>query len=169
MLEHVNESADYVEKVARLLNPGGRFIFLVTNFNSVQGRFYEMNDFPRHVNLFNKRSARLMFERVGLQMLRHRTDQQVFGVHLQGCLVYAVDCLLGYSRSEVMGEWKNDLTLDVFFRQWRGRPSSLIRQISRIDWVLLAPIGKLMDCIGMGFILTIEAQKPMQYEKELGE
>ena len=161
VLEHVYEPAEYVANVARLLRPGGTFIFLVTNFNSVQGRFYEMDDFPRHLNLFTKRSARLMLERVGLQMLRHRTDQQVFGGHLQGGLVYAVKRLFGYSRAEVMGEWKNDLTLDVFFRQWRGRPSSLIRQISRIDWVLLAPIEKLMDCIGMGFILTIEARKPM--------
>lgn len=130
--------------------------------------FHEMDDFPRHLNLFTKRSARLMLKRTGLQMLRHRTDQQVFGGHLQGGLVYSVKRLFGYSRVEVMGEWKNDLTLDVFFRQWRGRPNTLIRQISRIDRFLLAPIEKLMDRIGMGFILTIEAQKPMQYEKELG-
>ncbi|MEQ1602843.1 MAG: class I SAM-dependent methyltransferase [Methylophilaceae bacterium] len=167
VLEHVYEPAEYVANVARLLKPGGRFIFLVTNFNSVQGRFYEMDDFPRHLNLFTKRSARLMLERAGLQMLRQRTDQQVFGGHLQGGLVYAVKRLFGYSRAEVMGEWKNDLTLDVFFRQWRGHPSFLILQISRIDRFLLAPIEKLMDCIGMGFILTVEAQKPMRSEKEL--
>lgn len=162
VLEHVYEPAEYVEKVAKLLKPGGHFIFLVTNFNSIQGRFYEMDDYPRHLTLFTKRSARMMLNRSGLEVVRQRTEQNIFGGHLQGGLVYIVKRIFGYSRAEVMKEWKNDLTLDPFYRQWRGNKSFLMRQLSRIDRLLLSPLEKVLDALGMGFILTIEARKPIR-------
>lgn len=161
VLEHVYEPAEYVRRIARLLRPGGHFVFLVTNFNSVQGRFYEMDDFPRHLNLFTRKSARLMLRRAGLEIVRERTDQRVFGGHLQGGLVYSFKRLFGYSRAEAMQEWKNDRTLDPFFNGWRGRPSRAMRLLARLDGALLGPLEWLFDRLGFGFILTIEARKPL--------
>ncbi len=166
VLEHVYKPAEYVHRVARLLRPGGRFFFLVTNFNSVQGRFYEMDDYPRHLNLFTRRSVRLMLKRAGLELVRERTDQQVFGGQLQGGLVYSTKRLLGYSRAEAMREWKNDQTLDPFFNRWRGRPSTAMRLAARLDRALLGPIERILDWMGFGFILTIEARKPLDAKRQ---
>lgn len=166
VLEHVYEPREYVERISELLRPGGHFVFLVTNFNSIQGRFYEMDDFPRHLNLFTRRSARLMLRRAGLEIIRERTDQQVFGGHLQGGLVYLFKRLFGYSRSEAMQEWKNDRTLDPFFKCWRGRASEPMRLLARLDSALLGPVERVLDRLGFGFILTIEARKPLNRSEE---
>ena len=159
VLEHVYEPAAYVKKIAELLKPNGRFIFLVTNFNTLQGRYYEMDDFPRHLNLFTKRSARRIVEDHGMELVRGRTDQRIFGGKLQGGLVYAAKRLGGYSRADVMFEWKHNTDLVPFFHQWRGQPSVTMRWLSRLDRLVLTPIEALLDRLGHGFVLTIEAKK----------
>ena len=159
VLEHVYEPAKYVEKIAQLLKPGGRFIFLVTNFNTLQGRFFEMDDFPRHLNLFTKASANELLQHNGLRLVRRSTDQRIFGGHLLGGLIYLAKRLGGYSRAEAMLEWKNDKTLVPFFHHWHGKPLLTMRVLSRLDRLLLTPVEWLLDRLGFGFILTIEAEK----------
>ena len=159
VLEHVYEPAKYVERIARLLKPGGRFIFLVTNFNTVQGRIFEMDDFPRHLNLFTKRSVNELLHKNNLRLTRRSTDQKIFGGHLIGGLIYLTKRVAGYSRAEAMLEWKNDKTLVPFFHHWRGKPLLAMRVISRLDRLLLAPAEWLMDRLGFGFVMTIEAEK----------
>ena len=160
VLEHVYEPAKYVEKIAGLLKPGGQFIFLVTNFNTLQGRVFEMDDYPRHLNLFTKRSAEKLLRDNNLQLVRRTTDQRIFGGHLQGGLVYLAKRLFGYSRAEAMLEWKHDKTLVPFFHQWHGETKLLMRIISRLDRLLLAPAERLVDRLGFGFVMTIRARKP---------
>lgn len=159
VLEHVYEPARYVARIAQLLRPGGRFIFLVTNFNTAQGRLFEMDDFPRHLNLFTKRSLNELLQKNGLQPVRRSTDQRIFGGHLQGGLIYLAKRLGGYSRSAAMLEWKHPETLVPFFHQWRGKPRLAMRVLSRFDRALLAPIEWLLDRLGFGFIMTIESEK----------
>ncbi len=159
VLEHVYEPAAYVEKIARLLKPGGRFIFLVTNFNTLQGRVFEMDDYPRHLNLFTKRSAQSLLRSTGMQIVRRVTDQHIFGGHLQGGLVYLAKRVAGYSREAAMLEWKHPTDLVPFFHHWHGQPRLAMRVISRLDRLLLGPVERVLDSLGFGFMLTIEAEK----------
>ncbi|MEZ5552633.1 MAG: class I SAM-dependent methyltransferase [Pseudomonadales bacterium] len=159
VLEHIYRPAEYIEKISRLLKPGGQLVLLVTNFNTLQARFFEMDDYPRHLNLFTKKSVRTLLQRHGLSIDRVSTDQSVFGGHLQGGFVYLCKRLCGYSRGEALSEWKSDATLIPFFHQWRGRGSRAMRAVAFADRILLSPIEKLLDSLGFGFTLTIVAKK----------
>jgi SAM-dependent methyltransferase len=166
VLEHVYEPREYVHKIAQLLKPGGTFIFLVTNFNSLQGRFFEWDDYPRHLTLFTKKSISKLANESGLEVVKTSTDQRIFGGHVRGGLVYLVKRLFGYSREEVLKEWKSDGVSDSFLLQWKSRPSFLIKQLSRVDKLLLLPLEYLADRLGFGFILTVEVKRPHLKESE---
>lgn len=160
VLEHVYRPMDYMKRVAELLKPGGSVVLLVTNFNSVQGRIYEMDDYPRHLTLFTRRALRRMLADCGLEWTRSTTDQRIFGGHLQGGLVYFVKRLCGYSRAEALYEWKDNVDLRPFFHGWRGDIVLPMRAVSRIDRLLLGFFEPYVDRLGMGFTLTVEARKP---------
>lgn len=161
VLEHVYEPREYVHKIAELLKPGGKFIFLVTNFNSIQGRLFEWDDYPRHLTLFTKKSVNRLMSQTGLRITKTRTEQRIFGGHMRGGLVYMVKLLFGYSREEVLKEWKTDGAWDAFLLQWRNKPSFIIKQLARIDKALLLPVEFVLDRLGFGFVLTVEVTKPV--------
>ena len=68
VLEHVYEPRPYVHEVARVLAPGGAFLGVVTNFNSIQARLLRADDYPRHLTLFTKASLRRLFTEAGLEL-----------------------------------------------------------------------------------------------------
>lgn len=160
VLEHVYEPSEYVAKIARLLKPGGRFIALATNFNSIQARLHRADDYPRHLTLFTRRSISLITSRHGLHPKRIFTDQRIFSQSLHGCLVYAVKRSLGYGVDDVLYEWKSLSDAHAFCCKWRGQWSESLRWVSRIDRAFSLPLESLLDRLGLGFTLTCIAQKP---------
>jgi len=94
VLEHVYAPDKFVRRVAELLRPGGGFIALVTNFNSIQRRFFRMDNCPRHLTFFAKGAIRLLCRRHGLNVARVKTDQRIFGV---ASMVGSCTDLSGYS------------------------------------------------------------------------
>lgn len=157
VLEHVYEPARFIEKASNMLKPGGRLVVLVTNLNSIQSRWYQADDYPRHLTLFTQSSVKQLCAANRLQLQRLSTDQQIFGGSLSGGLVYAIKRALGYSTEQAMTEWKQLDDADRFWCQWRGRPSALMKLVSRIDRVLTWPVEKVLDRLGHGFILTFSA------------
>lgn len=160
VLEHVYQPKAFVQKVADLLRPGGRFIVLVTNFNSVQGRWFRGDDYPRHLTLFTRGSLTRLLTNVGLKVHKVWTDQQVFGGSLHGGLVFGTKILFGYSGENVFHEWRQDRDPLLFCCKWRGRPSWYIKQISRFDRAVSLLPEKLLDRMGLGFNMCAIAEKP---------
>jgi 2-polyprenyl-3-methyl-5-hydroxy-6-metoxy-1,4-benzoquinol methylase len=70
VLEHVHDPAAYFRKAATLLKPGGRFVFLVTNFSSSSSRFLFREDPPRHLYFFAENTVAHYLKRVGLRLER---------------------------------------------------------------------------------------------------
>ena len=161
VLEHVYRPAQFVEKAARLLVPGGRLIALVTNFNSIQGRFLAADDYPRHLTLFTSKSIRDLAERNGLIVRRLWTDQRIFGGSLNGALVYMAKRMGGYSRDEALSEWRQIGDPLSFCAKWRGERSATILNLSRMDRALTWLPERLLDALGYGFILTFVLEKPL--------
>lgn len=159
VLEHVYEPALFFEKAVRLLRPGGRIIGLVTNINSIQSRFYHADDYPRHLTLFSKKSLRVLSEKHSMTLINTHTGQEIFGGGLAGGLLYLFKRLFGYSSSDAFKEWRQIKDADLFWCKWRGKPSALVKNVSRLDRLLTRPLEVFLDKMGFGFILTFSAEK----------
>jgi SAM-dependent methyltransferase len=160
VLEHVQDPRRFVEKAAALLKPGGRLVALVTNLNSIQGRWFRADDYPRHLTLFTRRSVRDLARRYGLTVTRIWTDQSVFGGALNGGLVFLVKRLGGYSADEAFQEWRQIDDPLQFWAKWRGKPSALVLNASRLDRAITWFPERMLDALGYGFIMTFILQKP---------
>jgi len=67
VLEHVYEPRAYARRIASVLDAGGRFLGVVTNFNSIHARWLRADDFPRHLTMFTKSSLGALLREAGLQ------------------------------------------------------------------------------------------------------
>lgn len=159
VLEHVYSPKNYVDKIGQLVKPGGYFVGLVTNLNSIQGRFFQTDDYPRHLTIFTKKSLSLLLVNAGFKVLRIWTDQRIFGSPLRGFFTYTMKRSLGYTRDEVMLEWHNINDHLAFSCKFKGRPSLWVKWCSRIDNIVLGPIEKVLDKMGFGHLLLWEAVK----------
>jgi len=73
-IEHVADPAALLQAAARLLRPGGRAVVVTDNtatldFRLFGGRHWGGYHFPRHWNLFDKRSLRRLAEQAGLEVV----------------------------------------------------------------------------------------------------
>ena len=78
-IEHVDEPARVLEAAARLLTPRGRVVVVTDNTDTVdfvlgRRRHWGGYHFPRHWNLFNRRSMDLLAARAGLRVLDIETS-----------------------------------------------------------------------------------------------
>jgi|GEM_PF-753093 len=159
VLEHVYEPTLFLEKAARLLKPGGRLVAVVTNLNSIQSRFFQADDYPRHLTIFTKGSVQRLCADQGLTLTRVHTGQEIFGGSLNGGLLYLFKRLFGYGATEALAEWKQFKDPDLFWCRWRGRNSFWVQNVSRLDRVLTYPLEKILDRLGYGLILSFAAEK----------
>ncbi len=159
VLEHVYYPAQYVSKISALLKSGGQFAGLVTNLNSIQSRWYQKDDYPRHLTIFTKQSLLKLLEKNEFHSIQVWTDQQMFGAPLSGGLVFLFKRCFGYSRSELMSEWYDKDDDLSFGAKFRGRPSLLIRLVSKIDSIILRTVEPILDRLGFGQMLLWKAMK----------
>lgn len=80
VFEHVHDPMAYFRKVAALLKPGGRFVFLVTNFNSASSRYLFREDPPRHLYFFTERTVARYLERAGLRLESGHFDDRIYAM-----------------------------------------------------------------------------------------
>lgn len=78
VLEHTHDPKSYFEAVARLLKPGGRFAFLVTNFESLSSRALFREDPPRHLYFFTPRTIERYLAAAGLRRRRMAFDGRIY-------------------------------------------------------------------------------------------
>jgi SAM-dependent methyltransferase len=88
VLEHVHDPKAYFKKAAMLLKPGGRFVFLVTNFDSVSSRHLFREDAPRHLYFFNETTINRYLESAGLKLHSTHYDDRIYQMRPVGWLRY---------------------------------------------------------------------------------
>ncbi len=88
VLEHVHDPMRYFEKAAQILKPGGRLIFLVTNFNSLSSRALFREDPPRHLYFFNEETVRAYFQACGLTPLEFNFNRDIYKMVPSNVLFY---------------------------------------------------------------------------------
>lgn len=88
VLEHVHDPRAYFNKAAKLLKPGGQFVFLVTNFNSLSSRALFNEDIPRHLYFFTQDTLRAYLADAGLEMRNIYFDKAIFEMTPVNVLYY---------------------------------------------------------------------------------
>ncbi len=76
VLEHVADPRHHLQTAYRLLNPNGRLVIAVPNFDGLQRRIFGARwnglDIPRHLQHFRGRDLRTLLEQTGFQVTRTR-------------------------------------------------------------------------------------------------
>ena len=88
VLEHVHDPMAYFQKAAQVLKPGGAFVFLVTNFDSLSSRRLFREDPPRHLYFFTERAVREYVRATGFALAAADYSDRVYGMHPVNWLVY---------------------------------------------------------------------------------
>ena len=69
-LEHVDKPIEYINKVNKILNDDGKFIFAVPNYESFDskffGKYWAANDVPRHLYHYSKKSVKKILKKSNL-------------------------------------------------------------------------------------------------------
>lgn len=88
VLEHVHDPMAYFRRVGALLEPGGCFVFLVTNFESLSSRRLFMEDVPRHLHFFTRESVRAYLDEGAMGLSSSHARDDVFGMGSRGAVNY---------------------------------------------------------------------------------
>ena len=160
VMEHVYSLRDAMQHISRMLRPGGIFVALVTNFESIPGRYMQGDDIPRHLNLFTPRSYDRLLKEFGMQPVQHLYDQKIFmGTH-RGLLVYLLKRLAGEPLDDIVSQHRAPGRRPEFCGMLRGKPSALTRTVCWFDRTIFAPVADgIAQRIGRGFIMTVIARK----------
>ncbi|HKV23756.1 MAG TPA: class I SAM-dependent methyltransferase [Candidatus Acidoferrum sp.] len=121
VLEHVHDPMAYFRKAARVLKPGGFFVFLVTNFQSAASRHLFCEDVPRHLYFFTRETVERYLRDSGFELLKERNGRDVYKLAPNNWLAFMVRTkLLGrhYSFQDVPMTSKE-------FRRSRNLPKEL--------------------------------------------
>ncbi len=159
VLEHVYHPREMLGEVHRVLKPGGTVVLLVTNINSIPGRFMRHDDIPRHTTLFSRRTLGRMLEATGFQIQTCSFGNEIFSGSTRGILNYLVKLAAGEHLEDIVAQNRTPGRWREFAIQLRGRDSRFISLIDRADMALTPFLDWLVDRCGLGFTMTVEAKK----------
>jgi ubiquinone/menaquinone biosynthesis C-methylase UbiE len=95
VMEHVYEPKEYFTKINKLLKPGGRFVFLVTNADSLYGRKAYKEDIPRHTFHFSERSLNAYAKKTGFGKIKYHYTNDFWDGTGGGTFQYMLENLVG--------------------------------------------------------------------------
>lgn len=148
VLEHVHDPMSYFRKAAQLLRPGGHFLFLVTNFESLASRALFQEDIPRHLYFFTEATVREYLRHAGLELLEARYGDEIYAMNALNISKYALRRALGCELrwQDVPGSYRSQ-------RLRAGRPDTLA---GRIGYLARNPLS-LLDHLLMPLITRWQA------------
>lgn len=88
VLEHVHNPKAYFRKAARVLKPGGLFVFLVPNFVSLASRRLFREDVPRHLYFFTRETVKQYLEGAGFRLEREDNSDAIFSMPPENFLLF---------------------------------------------------------------------------------
>ena len=88
VLEHVHDPMAYFNKVAEVLKPGGVFVFLVTNFDSISSKYLFCEDVPRHLFFFTEKTIRKYLSCFGFELLKTDYSDKIYSMRPVNWLRY---------------------------------------------------------------------------------
>lgn len=114
VLEHVHDPMAYFLKAAEVLKPGGLFVFVVTNFESLSSKRLFQEDVPRHLIFFTKVTVRRYLAKVGLEIVRADFNDRLFPMGARGTLNYLY---VTYVKGRLYGWEDQPATFSAFLEE----------------------------------------------------
>jgi SAM-dependent methyltransferase len=159
VLEHVHDPLDVLAHVSRLLKPSGRALVLVPNFNSIPARFMRHDDVPRHLLMFTPRTLRRAAHTAGLGIQRFVFGDDVFSGSTRGISNFLWKRLRGEALEDIVAQNREPGRWREFSEFIHGKPSALMRYVDRVDAAVTPFLDRLVNGLGLGFIMTAEMIK----------
>lgn len=88
VLEHVHDPMAYFMKAGEVLKPGGVFVFLVTNFDSLSSKRLFHEDVPRHLHFYTKETVKRFLRAAGLALVTADFDRNIYAMGTRGAVKY---------------------------------------------------------------------------------
>lgn len=95
VFEHLHDPDSYFKEVKRILKSGGKFVFLVTNSESLYGRMAYIEDVPRHLYHFSKKTLQKYAIKHGLKINRIVYNDRLFDGRGTGSFKYFFENIMG--------------------------------------------------------------------------
>lgn len=129
VLEHVHAPGDYFAEISRILKPGGRFVFLVPNAESLYGKRAYKEDTPRHLYHFSEKTLTAYAEKYGFEFSDCVYDNRVWDGRGHGTFYYGLLSLFGVN-------WETIYFKKIgWFRRLVGRVGILMdRVVFKFHW-----------------------------------
>ncbi|MBK7874470.1 MAG: methyltransferase domain-containing protein [Planctomycetes bacterium] len=145
VFEHLHAPSRSFAEVARVLKPGGRFVFLVTNAESLWSSRAFGEDVPRHTYHYSHRSLRAYAEKHGLGVRRLVCDDRLFDGRGKGTFRWkllratgvgfaadsARDLRPGQRLARTAGKLVDGLVFALSWEAWLGRSGMLIAEFEK--------------------------------------
>ena len=101
VLEHVHTPSDYFKVISRVLKKDGKFIFLVTNSESIYGKYAYVEDIPRHIYHFSEKSLMQYAQKYALNVVDIFYDDRFWDGRGLGTFYYGIGKLVGVNWSMI--------------------------------------------------------------------
>ena len=102
VFEHLHSPSAYFAEVGRVLKPGGHFVALVTNAESIYGRYAYKEDIPRHTYFFSPRTLDAYARKSGLCLERVDYETRLWDGSGRGAFYHAGLALAGAKWSDLL-------------------------------------------------------------------
>lgn len=124
VFEHLHQPSKYFKEVSRLLKENGEFVFLVTNSDSLYGKFAYREDVPRHTYHYSTISLKKYASDNDMSLKEIHFDDQIFDGRGVGSVVHWARKLIG-----------------VPFERFKKNKMSMIERLviklaAAIDWIV---------------------------------
>lgn len=129
VMEHVHTPSAYFQAVSNALSSSGKFIFLVTNSDSIYGKYAYKEDIPRHLYHFNESSLKQYAEKHGMILESISYDERFWNGTGRGMFRLALGRISGVTWLKM-----RDKNLNMFQKIMTFVGSSIDRVVFSIQW-----------------------------------
>ncbi len=145
VMEHLHAPSVYFTEIARILKPGGKFVFQVPNSQSLWGACAFREDTPRHTYHFSPASLQKYADKFGFKLTKVVHDDELFDgrgkgtfLHLMGrltCVTWENHFKKNFNPLQKLALWIGK-TIDstVFSFHWEkaiGRSGNMVVEFER--------------------------------------
>ena len=132
VLEHVHDPMAYFKKASQVLKPGGIFVFLVTNFESISSRYLFLEDIPRHLYFFTAETVRRYLAKSGFDLIRTDYSNRIYSMRPVNFLRYHIYRYFKRRRLQ----WRDTQFISNFF----GRTKPQNPLLGALKWSIFSPL-----------------------------